>query len=166
MNNIWCPFYSSKIKILTGGVSFQRLVLSQALVRHNANIGYWERFLKKILSSNHHCFRDILICLRNGLALSYLFGDTRVLSSYFLHVILLLLASGSTFHTPWGARPSWFGSDCRSGVGLQRTFPGVVIGIIMPFSVSIRNALELLVSNIVVGVSVGSWSVDSFFSGD
>ena len=51
-----------------------------------------------------------------------------------------------------------------SGVGLEWALPGVVVGVVMPLSVSVGNALELLVSNIVVGVGVWVWSVDTFLS--
>ena len=54
----------------------------------------------------------------------------------------------------------------RSGVGLEWAFPGVVVGIVVPLSVSVGDALELLVSDVVVGVSVWSWSVDTFLTGD
>ncbi len=36
----------------------------------------------------------------------------------------------------------------------------------MPFSVSVGDALELLVSDVVVSVGVWSTSVDAFLSGD
>ena len=52
----------------------------------------------------------------------------------------------------------------RSWVGLEWALPGVVVSIVMPFSVSVGNALELLVSNIVVSVGVWVESVDTFFS--
>ena len=54
----------------------------------------------------------------------------------------------------------------RSWVGLKWALPGVVIGVVVPFSVSVGDAFQFLVSNIVVGVGVGSGSVDSFLSGD
>ena len=38
-----------------------------------------------------------------------------------------------------------------SRVGLEWALPGVVVSIVMPFSVSVGNALELLISDIVVG---------------
>ena len=53
-----------------------------------------------------------------------------------------------------------------SWVSFQWALPGVVVGVVVPFSVSVGNAFQLLVSNVVVGISVGSASVDSFFSGD
>ena len=54
----------------------------------------------------------------------------------------------------------------RSWVGLKWALPGVVVSIVVPLSVSVGNALELLISNIVVGVGVWSVSVDTFLSGD
>ena len=54
----------------------------------------------------------------------------------------------------------------RSWVGLEWALPGVVVGVVVPFSVSVGNALELLVSDIVVSVGVGSWSVDTLLTGD
>jgi len=53
----------------------------------------------------------------------------------------------------------------RSWVGLEWAFPGVVVGVVMPFSVSVGDALEFLVSDVVVGVSVWSWSVDTLLAG-
>ena len=53
-----------------------------------------------------------------------------------------------------------------SGVGLEWALPGVVVGVVMPLSVSVGNALELLVSDIVVGVGVWSWSVDTLLTRD
>ena len=52
-----------------------------------------------------------------------------------------------------------------SGVGLEGALPGVVVGIVVPFSVPVGDALQLLVTNIVVRVGVGSLSVDSLLSG-
>jgi len=54
----------------------------------------------------------------------------------------------------------------RSWVGLEWALPGVVVGVVMPFSVSVGNALELLVSDIVVSVGVWSWSVDTLLTRD
>ena len=54
----------------------------------------------------------------------------------------------------------------RSGVSLEWALPGVVVGIVVPFSVSVGDALELLVSDVVVGVSVWSWSVDTLLTRD
>ena len=54
----------------------------------------------------------------------------------------------------------------RSWIGLEWALPGVVVGVVVPFSVSVGNALELLVSDVVVSVGVWSWSVDTFLSGD
>ena len=53
-----------------------------------------------------------------------------------------------------------------SGVGLEWALPGVVVGVVVPFSVSVGNALKLLVSNVVVGVGVWSWSVDALLTGN
>ena len=57
-------------------------------------------------------------------------------------------------------------SSQHSWVGLEWALPGVVVGVVVPFSVSVGNALELLISDVVVSVGVWSWSVDTFFSGD
>ena len=54
----------------------------------------------------------------------------------------------------------------HSWIGLEWALPGVVVGIVVPFSVSVGNALELLVSDVVVSVGVWSWSVNTLFSGD
>ena len=54
----------------------------------------------------------------------------------------------------------------RSWVGLEWALPGVVVSIVVPFSVSVGNALELLISNVVVGVGVWSLSVDTLLTGD
>ena len=54
----------------------------------------------------------------------------------------------------------------RSGVSLEWALPGVVVGVVMPFSVSVGDALELLVSDVVVGVSIWSWSVDTLLTRD
>ena len=54
----------------------------------------------------------------------------------------------------------------HSWVGLEWALPGVVVGVVVPFSVSVGNALELLISDVVISVGVWSWSVDTFFSGD
>ena len=53
-----------------------------------------------------------------------------------------------------------------SRVGLEWALPGVVVGIVVPFSVSVGDALELLVSDIVVSVGVWSWSVDTLLTRD
>ena len=53
-----------------------------------------------------------------------------------------------------------------SWVGLEWAFPGVVVSIVVPFSVSVGDALEFLVSDVVVSVGVRSASVDTFLSGD
>ena len=58
----------------------------------------------------------------------------------------------------WTSKCSW--------VGLEWALPGVVVSIVMPFSVSVGNALELLISNVVVGVGVWSVSVDTLLTGD
>ena len=52
-----------------------------------------------------------------------------------------------------------------SRVGLEWALPGVVVGVVMPFSVSIGDALELLVTDVVVSVGVWSWSVDTLLTG-
>ena len=57
----------------------------------------------------------------------------------------------------WDATCSW--------VSLEWAFPGVVVSIVVPFSVSISDAFELFVSNIVVGVGIWMWSIDTFLSG-
>ena len=57
-------------------------------------------------------------------------------------------------------------STTYSWVSFEWAFPGVVVSIVVPFSVSISNALELLISDVVVSVGVWSWSVDTLFSGD
>ena len=54
----------------------------------------------------------------------------------------------------------------RSWVGLEWALPGVVVGIVVPLSVSVGDALELLVSNVVVSIGVWSWSVDTLFTGN
>ena len=56
------------------------------------------------------------------------------------------------------------GSTC-SWVSLEGALPGVVVGVVVPLSVSVGDAFQLLVSNVVVGISVRSASVDSLFSG-
>ena len=61
----------------------------------------------------------------------------------------------------WANHPS-----SRSWVGLEWALPGVVVGVVVPFSVSVGNALKLLVSNVVVSVGVWSWSVDALLSGN
>merc|ERR1711990_431932 len=61
-------------------------------------------------------------------------------------------------------RRSFFLDSSR--VGLEWALPGVVVGVVVPFSVSIGDALELLVSDIVVGVGVWSWSVDTLLTRD
>ena len=64
------------------------------------------------------------------------------------------------------ARPSSEGTARCSWVGLEWALPGVVVGVVMPLSVSVGNALELLISDIVVGVGVWSWSVDTLLTGN
>ena len=54
----------------------------------------------------------------------------------------------------------------RSWVSLEWALPGVVVGVVMPLSVSVGNALELLISDVVVSVSVWSWSVDALLAGN
>ena len=54
----------------------------------------------------------------------------------------------------------------RSGVSLEWALPGVVVGIVVPFSVSIGNAFELLITDIVICVGVWSWSVDTLLTRD
>ena len=54
----------------------------------------------------------------------------------------------------------------RSWVGLELAFPGVVVGIVVPFSVSISNAFKFLISDIVVSIGLWSWSIDTFFTGN
>ena len=61
----------------------------------------------------------------------------------------------------WANHPS-----SRSWVGLEWALPGVVVGVVVPFSVSVGNAFQLLVSDIVVGVGVWSWSVDTLLTRD
>ena len=58
------------------------------------------------------------------------------------------------------------GDASCSWVGLEWALPGVVVSIVVPFSVSIGDALELLVSDVVVGVGVWSSSVDALLSRD
>ena len=55
-------------------------------------------------------------------------------------------------------------STTYSWVSFEWAFPGVVVSIVVPFSVSISNALELLISDIVVGIGVWVWSIDTFLS--
>ena len=55
-------------------------------------------------------------------------------------------------------------STTYSWVSFEWAFPGVVVSIVVPFSVSIGNALELLISDIVVGIGVWVWSIDTFLS--
>ena len=62
--------------------------------------------------------------------------------------------------------PSGVGLQHHSWVGLEWAFPGVVVGIVVPFSVSVGDALELLVSDVVVSVGIWSLSVDTFLSGN
>ena len=66
------------------------------------------------------------------------------------------------------SRKSIHASRCldlyRSGIGLKWALPGVVVGVVMPFSVSIGNAFELLVTDIVICVGVCSWSVDTLLT--
>ena len=58
------------------------------------------------------------------------------------------------------------GDASCSWVGLEWALPGVVVSIVVPLSVSIGHALELLISDVVVGVGVWSASVDTLLSGD
>ena len=60
----------------------------------------------------------------------------------------------------------WVVNIRRSWVGLEWALPGVVVSIVVPLSVSVGNALELLISNIVVSVGVWSLSVDALLTGD
>ena len=55
-----------------------------------------------------------------------------------------------------------------SRVGFQWALPGVVVGVVVPLSVSVGDALELLVTDIVVSISVGVklGSVDALLTGD
>ena len=55
-------------------------------------------------------------------------------------------------------------STTCSWVSFEWAFPGVVVGVVVPFSVSVSNTLELLISDVVVGVGVWVWSVDTFLS--
>ena len=57
-------------------------------------------------------------------------------------------------------------ASCCSWVSLKWALPGVVVSIVMPFSVSIGNTLKLLISDIVISVGVWSESVDTLLSGD
>tara|TARA_B110000259_G_C13716573_1_gene282702 strand:+ start:154 stop:411 length:258 start_codon:yes stop_codon:yes gene_type:complete len=52
----------------------------------------------------------------------------------------------------------------RSRVGFQWALPGVVVGVVMPFSVSVSYALKFLVSDVVVSIGVWSFSVDALLS--
>ena len=54
----------------------------------------------------------------------------------------------------------------RSWVSFEWALPGVVVGVIVPFSVSIGNALEFFISDVIVGVSVWSKSVDTLLTRD
>ena len=51
-----------------------------------------------------------------------------------------------------------------SWVGFEWAFPGVVVSIVVPFSVSVGDALELFISDVVVGISIWVWSIDAFLS--
>ena len=55
-------------------------------------------------------------------------------------------------------------STTYSWVSFEWAFPGVVVGVVVPFSVSVSNAFELLISDIVVGIGVWVWSIDTFLS--
>ena len=54
----------------------------------------------------------------------------------------------------------------RSWVSFKWALPGVIVGIVVPLSVSVSDALELLISNVVISVGVGSWSVDALLTGN
>ena len=54
----------------------------------------------------------------------------------------------------------------RSWIGLEWALPGVVVSIVVPFSVSVGDTFEFLVSDIVVSVGVWSWSVDTLLTRD
>ena len=58
------------------------------------------------------------------------------------------------------------GDASCSWVGLEWALPGVVVSVVVPLSVSIGHALELLVSDVVVSVGVWSASVDALLSGN
>ena len=55
-------------------------------------------------------------------------------------------------------------STTCSWVSFEWAFPGVVVGVVVPFSVSVSDALELFISDVVVGIGVWMWSVDTFLS--
>ena len=59
-------------------------------------------------------------------------------------------------------------SDLGSGVSLEGALPGVVVGVVMPFSVPVGNALEFFITDVVVsiGVRVVLVSVDTLLTGD
>ena len=57
-------------------------------------------------------------------------------------------------------------STTYSWVSFEWAFPGVVVSIVVPFSVSVSDALELLISDVVVGVGVRSRSIDTFLTGN
>lgn len=51
-----------------------------------------------------------------------------------------------------------------SNFELEWIFPGVVVSVVVPFSVPVGNALQLLISDVIVCVVVGSWSIDFFLT--
>ena len=51
-----------------------------------------------------------------------------------------------------------------SRVGFQWALPGVVVGVVVPLSVSIGYAFKFLVSDVVVSIGVWSLSVDALLS--
>ena len=53
-----------------------------------------------------------------------------------------------------------------SWVSLEWALPGVVVGVVVPLSVSVGDALELLISDVVVGIGIWSVSVDTFLTRD
>ena len=52
----------------------------------------------------------------------------------------------------------------RSGVSLEWALPGVVVGIVVPLSISVGYAFKFLISDVVVSIGVWSLSVDAFLS--
>ena len=77
---------------------------------------------------------------------------------FFIYLLLLIMQANFII------RPHRLRSTTYSRVSFEWAFPGVVVSIVMPFSVSVSNAFKLLVSDIVVGVGVWMWSVDTFLS--
>ena len=57
-------------------------------------------------------------------------------------------------------------STTYSWVSFEWAFPGVVVSIVVPFSVSVSDALKFFVSDVVVSVGVWSSSVDTLLSGN